>query len=113
MPRTSEKQQHIRRMHSHMGERIVSRLFRTVTEDDDSVEDAKDAAFASMIRVAESRRYLFRSQVYRKSPFDRFKEDMHGRADEEDEDDVDDATELELINREAAWVLLASLMTAW
>jgi len=61
MPRSSEKQQFIRRMYSYMGKHIVARLFRTVVEDDDSVEDVKDAAFASMIRVAESRRYLFRS----------------------------------------------------
>ena len=46
MPRTSEKQQYMRRMYSYMGERIVARLFRTVVEDDDSVEDVKDAAFA-------------------------------------------------------------------
>ena len=87
----------MRRMHSCMGERIAARLFRTVVEDDDSVEDAKDAAFASMIRVAESRRCLFRSQVYRKSLHDRFKEDLDGR-----DDDEDDETERQLINREAA-----------
>jgi len=61
MPHTSEKQQHMRRMHSHMGERVAARLFRTAVEDDDSVEDLKDAAFASMIRVAASHRYMFRS----------------------------------------------------
>ena len=72
MPCTSEKQHYMRRMYSYMGERIVARLFRTVVEDDDSVEDVKDAAFASMIRVAESRRCLFRSQTYRKSLHDLF-----------------------------------------
>jgi len=97
MPRTSEKQQHMRRTHSHMGERIVARLFRTAVEDDDSVEDVKDAAFASMIRVAESRRCLFRSQICHKSLHDRFKEDLDGR-----DDDEDDETERQLINREAA-----------
>ena len=66
-------------------------------EDDDSVEDIKDAAFASMIRVAESRRYLFRSQIYRKSLHDRFKEDLDGR-----DDDEEDETERQLIDREAA-----------
>jgi len=96
MPRTSEKQQYMRRMYSYMGERILARLFRTVVEDDDSVEDVKDAAFASMIRVAKSRRHLFRSQIYRKSPHDRFKEDLDGR-----DDDLDDETERQLIAREA------------
>ena len=100
MPRATEKQQHLRRMCSHMGKCIVARLFRTVVEDDDSVEDVKDAAFASMIRVAESRRYLFRSQIYRKSPHDRFKEDLGGR-----DEDKDDKTERQLIDREAALLL--------
>jgi len=68
-------------------------------EDDDSVEDAKDAASASMIRVAESRRYLFRAENYRKSPYDRFKEDLGGR---DDDDEDDNEAEGLLINREAA-----------
>jgi len=61
------------------------------------LEDAKDAAFASVIRAAESRRYLFHSQIYRKSPCDCFKEDLDGHGDEED-----GKMERELIDREAA-----------
>jgi len=66
-------------------------------EDDDSVKDIKDAAFASMILVAESRGYLFRGQIYRKSPHDRFKEDLDSL-----DDDEDDETETQLIAREAS-----------
>jgi len=50
MPHTSEKQQHMRRMHSHMGERVAARLFHTAVEDDDSVEDLKDCC----IRIHDS-----------------------------------------------------------
>jgi len=42
-------------MHSSMSQRLVCRLFRTVVEEDDSVKDVKDVAFASMILGAESR----------------------------------------------------------
>jgi len=102
MSRTSEKQQFIRRMHSYMGERIVSRLFQTVVEDDNSVEDIKDAAFASMICVAKSIRYLFCADIYRKTPYDRFVEDMVGHVDDDDDDDEEEELEQELISREAS-----------
>jgi len=41
-------------MYSSMSQRLVNRLFCTVVEGDDSVEDVKDVAFASMIVGAES-----------------------------------------------------------
>jgi len=102
MSRTSEKQQHNRCMHLHMGKWIPSRLFRASMEDDDSVEDAKDAAFASMIRVAESSCSLFRAKNHRKMPHDGFVEDMVGCVDDDDEDNEEDKMERELIAREAS-----------
>ena len=96
MPRASEKQSFIRRMYASMSQRLVNRLFRTAVEEDDSVADATDIVFASMICEAESRRYLFRNQNYRKSPYDRFKEDLDGN------EDSDDDAEDEAILNEAA-----------
>ena len=70
-----------------MSQQLTNRLFRTIVEEDDSVEDAKDVVFASMIHEAESHRYLFHNQNYRKSPYDRFKEDLDGCEDSDDEED--------------------------
>jgi len=81
-----------------MSQRLVNRLFCTVVEEDNSVKDVKDVAFASMIVGAKSRRYLFHNQNYRKSPYDHFKEDLDGNEDsdddEEDEAILNEATKL-------------------
>jgi len=47
-----------------------------VDDDDDSVEQAKDAALASTIKHCEGRRYLFRSAMNRKGRADRFTDDL-------------------------------------
>jgi len=83
-------------MYASMSQRLVNRLFRTAVEEDDSVADATDVVFASMICEAESRRYLFRNQNYRKSPYDRFKEDLDGN-----EDSDDDAEDKAILNEAA------------
>jgi len=100
MPHTSEKQSFLRRVYASMSQRLVNRLFRTIVEEDDSVDNAKDVAFASMICDAESRGYLFRKETYRKSPYDRFKEDLdlHNADDSDTENDKED----KMILKEAA-----------
>jgi len=47
-----------------------------VDDDDDSVEEAKDAALASIIKHCEGRRYLFCSATNRKGRPDRFSDDL-------------------------------------
>ena len=75
MPRTSLKKRYIGELYSVLRRRLLARFHRTVVDDDDSLEDVKDFALASVIREAESRRYLFRSTVYRKGK-DRFSQDL-------------------------------------
>jgi len=64
MPRTSLKKRCIGELNTVLHCRLLSRFQRTVLDDDNSLEDAKDSALAGVIREAESRRYLFRSPIY-------------------------------------------------
>ena len=76
MPRTSEKQKHITRLHATLCRRLQQRVFRALNGDDDSVEDMKDLALSIVIRNAESSCYLFRPTKYQKAPHDRFVLDL-------------------------------------
>jgi len=101
MPRTSLKKRHIGELYTVLRRRLLSRFHRTVLDDDDSLEDAKDSALASVIREAESRRHLFRSPICRKGK-DRFTQDpdLNDGDDEEDENIEVEAASLPWLNDE-------------
>jgi len=70
-----------------MNQRLVNCLFHTVVEEDNSVNDVKGVAFASIIHETECRHYLFRNQIYHKSRYDRCKEDLDGNEDSDDDEE--------------------------
>jgi len=86
MPRTSLKKRCIGELCTVLRRRLLARFHRTVLDDDDSLEDAKDSALASAIREAESRRCLFRSPIYHKGK-DRYTQDLDLNDDGDDEED--------------------------
>ena len=96
MPRSSEKKRYICHLYQILRRRLLERVFRTANGDDDSVEDRKDSALTNAIRSAESRRYLFRSNKYRKAPNERFVLDLPVEDDNENmEVDSDEETEVQ------------------
>jgi hypothetical protein len=80
MPRLSKRKRFIAELHKMFKHRMIPRAWRTMDDEEDSVEDAKDVAVAVAARNAEGRRYLFRQPKYRKGE-DRFVADLD--ADEE------------------------------
>jgi len=67
----------LRHLNGLMNHRLKHRLYRSsADEDDDSIEEAKDAALASIIKHCEGKRYLFHSATYRKGRADRFSDDL-------------------------------------
>ena len=99
MPRTSLKKRHIGELYTVLRCRLLSRFHRTVLDDDDSLEDAKDSALAAVIREAESRCYLFCSPIYRKGK-DRFSQDLDANDEEEDDNMEIEAAALPWLNDE-------------
>jgi hypothetical protein len=75
MPRTSKRHRFLRELNSLFNTRLFNRGFRQLNDEEDSLEDILDAAMASALRNAESRRYLFRKKRYRCGK-DRFEEDL-------------------------------------
>ena len=77
MPRFSKRVMFLRHLNGLLNHRLKGRLRRTCEDDDDdSVENAKDAALASMIKHCEGKRYLFRPAKNRKGRADRFSDDL-------------------------------------
>jgi DDE superfamily endonuclease len=73
--------------------RLFKRGFRTLIDEENSLEDAVDTAVAMAIRKGENRRYLFRKKHYRKGD-DRFTLDLDDEYFSGAEDD-DDSIEAE------------------
>jgi len=88
-----------RELYTVLRRRLLSRFQCTVLDDDDSLEDAKDSALASVIGEAESRRYLFRSPIYRKGK-DHFSQDLDANDEEEDNNMEIEAAALPWLNDE-------------
>ena len=77
MPRFSKRVLFLRHLNGLLNHRLKHRLYRSsADDDDDSIEEAKDAALASIIKHCEGKRYLFRSATYRKGRADRFSDDL-------------------------------------
>jgi len=85
MPRTSLKKRCTGELRVALRRRLLCGFQRTVLDDDDSLEDAKDSALAGVIREAESQRCLFCSPICRKGK-DCFSQDLDANDEDEDED---------------------------
>jgi hypothetical protein len=99
MPRLSKRKRFIAELHKMFKHRMIPRAWRTMDDEEDSVEDAKDVAVAVAARNAEGRRYLFRQPKYRKGE-DRFVADLD--ADEEPENE--EITSLEEEEANLPWL---------
>jgi len=77
MPRFSKRVLFLRHLNGLLNHRLKHRLYRSTQDDDgDSVEEAKDAALASIIKHCEGKRHLFRPAKNRKGRADRFTDDL-------------------------------------
>jgi len=77
MPRFSKRVLFLRHLNGLLNHRLKHRLCRSTQDDDgDSVEEAKDAALASMIKHCEGKRCLFRPAKNQKGRADRFSDDL-------------------------------------
>jgi hypothetical protein len=66
MPRSSKRKLFIRKLQNTLQKRFICRGYRTINDDQDSLEDIKDVAVAVATANARQRRYLFRHPNYRK-----------------------------------------------
>jgi len=67
----------LRHLNSLLNHRLKHRLCRwTADDDDDSTEEAKDTALASVIKHCEGKRCLFCSATYQKGRTDRISDDL-------------------------------------
>jgi len=77
MPQFSKRMLFLRHLNGLLNHRLKHRLCRsTADDDDDSIEEAKDVALASIIKHCEGKRCLFRSATCRKGRADRFSDDL-------------------------------------
>jgi len=76
MPRFSKRVLFLRHLDGLLNHRLKHRLYRSSVDDDDSAEEAKDAALASTIKRCKGKRHLFRSATNRKGRADRFSDDL-------------------------------------
>jgi len=77
MPRFSKRVLFLRHLNGLLNQCLKHRLHRSsADDDDDSIEEAKDVALASMIKHCEGKRHLFRSAKNRKGRADRFSDDL-------------------------------------
>ena len=86
MPRVSKRARLLKSLRSVFNIRMKARAIRTLDDDEDSMEDALDAATAVVVRNANKKRFLFRSSKYRKGPStSRFKMDLDESSEREEE----------------------------
>jgi hypothetical protein len=62
MPRTSKKTKFVRHLSKVLENRLVARAYRTIDDDEDSIEDDIDIMTMSVIESASEQRYLFRNK---------------------------------------------------
>lgn len=75
MPRISMKKRFLGSLTKLLNKRLQRRALRTINDEEDSLEDAKDLAVAMALKNGFTRRYLFRNPKYRKG-IDRFNDDL-------------------------------------
>jgi DDE superfamily endonuclease len=85
MPRLSKKRLYLKRLCKVFSFRLFNRGFRSLIDEEDSIEDAMDLAVAMAIRQSDKKRYLFRRSKYRKGT-DRFSADLEEEEYKEGED---------------------------
>jgi hypothetical protein len=83
MPRLSRKRVYVNKLCKWFSLRLLNRGYRSVIDEEDSIEDAIDLAVAMAIRNSDKRRFLFRRSKYRKGT-DRFSADLEEEGNEED-----------------------------
>ena len=84
MPRKSKKQRYLVELKDLVHKRLLHRLNRTIDDDEDSFEDAKDILLMAGLRNAQRKRFLFRGGSYRKG-VNRFDADVEAEDDDNDE----------------------------
>jgi hypothetical protein len=100
MPRTSKRYRYLKEMKDILRIRLIRNAFRSLHDEEDSLEDAKDVAVAFSYSSAKKKRYLFRSRKYRKGG-DRFEDDFLN-VEVEREETAADAEERSNIEEEAS-----------
>jgi DDE superfamily endonuclease len=97
MPRVSKRAQAHNRLASIYNNRIKLKAIRIYNDDEDSLEDLKDLATGIILKKVRSRRYLFRSSKYRKSPaVGRFNTDLNFKVQSNDEVEVSSDSDSDL-----------------
>ena len=77
MPRFLKQVLFLRHLNGLLNHRLKHRLCRSSADnDDDSIEEAKDVALASIIKHCKGKHYLFRSAKNRKGQANRFSDDL-------------------------------------
>ena len=94
MPRLSRKRRYLVSLTKLLNKRLQERAVRTINDDEDSLEDAVDLPVAMAIQNGFRRRYLFRKSKYRQAG-DRFKLDLDGFGEDEDDHESGDHMEEE------------------
>lgn len=88
MPCLSKKKHFLKELQGLVNRHLLHRALRSIDDDNDSLEGAKDMALMLAFHKAQRRRFLFRSSAYRKG-INRFDVDMEAAEDNDEVSAID------------------------